>query len=256
MNAVAIVQARMSSSRFPGKVLAPLAGEPMILRQLARLSGATSIDQIVVATSSDSSDDPLADTLTKAGYRVHRGSLTDVLDRFLGAAQESEADAVVRITADCPLLSPAVVDRVVEAFRESGADYASNTLDPTYPDGLDVEVVTVEALSRLTECELDSDEREHVTLGIYRRPETFQLQSVIDPDADHSDLRWTVDTPEDLEFVSWVFESLHARNPQFDYPDILELLSLHLERSRTAADGLRNAALLGKDTGAMKGPAS
>jgi len=254
MRTVAVVQARMTSTRLPGKVLAPLAGEPMILRQLERLSRAERIDAIVVATSTDPTDDALTEVLRVAGYRVHRGSLDDVLARFIGAAEAAHADVVVRITADCPLLSPAVVDRVIEQFEESGAHYASNTLDPTYPDGLDVEVIRATALKTLLDADLDTDEREHVTLGIYRRPNTFQLHSVTDPDADRSNLRWTVDTAEDLEFVTWVYESFIDADPQFEYENILRLLAEHPERSRSQADGIRNAALIGKDTGAMKGP--
>lgn len=256
MTTVAIVQARMTSSRFPGKVLAPLAGRPMLLQQLARLSRSATIDHIVMATSTDPSDDVLAETTIEAGYRVHRGSLTDVLDRFLGAARLVEADAVVRITADCPLICPSISDYVIAEFERTGADYASNTLQPSYPDGLDVEVFRAEVLEDLAGRQLDADEREHVTLGIYRRPELFRLHSVIDPQANHADLRWTVDTEQDLAFVSWVYQSLIDQHPNFEYADILELLSEHPERSRTATDGIRNAALLGKDTGAMKGPAS
>lgn len=253
---IALVQARMSSSRFPGKVLTPLAGKPMVIQQLERLARATHIDQIVVATSSDASDDPLVETLHSFGYSTFRGSLTDVLSRFTGAAREHQADVVVRITADCPLLSPTVVDRVIEEFQAAGVDYASNTLDPTYPDGLDVEVVRVAALEALAAMELDADEREHVTLGIYRRPETFTVHSVTDPAANQSDLRWTVDTPEDLDFVAWVYESLENIQPAFDYPDVIELVAKYPQRSRTSVDGVRNAALVGKDTGVMKGPTS
>lgn len=254
MNTVVIVQARMSSSRFPGKVLAPLHGAPMIIRQLERVSRATTPDRIVVATSSDPSDDPLAKVVADAGYPVFRGSLNDVLDRFAGASTEHRADVLVRITADCPLISPSVIDLVVRAFAASDADYASNTLEPTYPDGLDVEVLSASALQQVGELSLDSDEREHVTLGIYRRPELFTLHSVVDPSGDHSELRWTVDTPEDLEFVAWVYSALAGSRPDFEYADILQLLAEHPERSRTAADGTRNAALLGKETGAMEGP--
>jgi len=117
-----------------------------------------------------------------------------------------------------------------------------------------VEVIRAAALKTLLDADLDTDEREHVTLGIYRRPNAFQLHSVTDPDADRSNLRWTVDTAEDLKFVTWVYESLIDADPQFEYEDILRLLAEHSERSRSQADGIRNAALIGKDTGAMKGP--
>lgn len=223
----------------------------MIIRQLARVARAHHIDDIVVATSTDASDDPLAQTVVSAGYRVYRGSLTDVLARFLDVIAEDGADVIVRITADCPLISPSVIDTVIEAFLDADVDYASNTLTPTYPDGLDVEVVRASALVRLAQNTLDVDEREHVTLGIYRRPEEFRLLDVTSR-PDRSDLRWTVDTADDLDFVQWVFASLHGENPEFDYDDVLSLVAQHPDRSRTEADGRRNAALAGKDTGVMR----
>ena len=251
MTTLAIVQARMSSTRLPGKVLEPVAGAPMIVQQLARVARANLVDDIVVATSTDNADDPLVRTVEDAGYRVHRGSLHDVLGRFLEVIDGDQSDVIVRITADCPLISPAVIDAVIRAFTDADVDYASNTLTPTYPDGLDVEVVSASALRRLAQHTLDADEHEHVTLGIYRRPEEFDLLAVT-ADTDHSDLRWTVDTPEDLAFVRWVYEALQPSDPEFEYEDVLALLATHPERNRTASDGLRNAALAGKDTGAMR----
>ena len=256
MSIVAIVQARMSSTRFPGKVLAPIGERPMILEQLDRVGRSSRIDRIVVATSDDPSDDSLAQVLQGAGYSVYRGPLDDVMARFAGAADQYQADAIVRITADCPLISPSVIDQVIEQFESAGVDYASNTLNPTYPDGLDVEVFRSSVLSDLARLDLDEDEREHVTLGIYRRPEQFTLHSVVDPTGDRSHLRWTVDTPTDLEFVTWIYGNLADHRPDFDYSDILELLTEHPEQSRTTDHGVRNAALIGKDTGAMRGPAS
>jgi spore coat polysaccharide biosynthesis protein SpsF len=249
MTILVIVQARMSSSRLPGKVLEPVAGAPMIVQQLARVARARLIDDIVVATSTDPGDDRLVQTVQQAGYRVHRGSLQDVLGRFLEVLDTDQPDVIVRITADCPLISPTVIDSVIAAFTDTGVDYASNTLTPTYPDGLDVEVVRATALRQLARQTLDADEHEHVTLGIYRRPEEFTLHAVTSS-PDNSNLRWTVDTPEDLAFVRWVFDRLHSTD--FDYADVLALLAQHPDRTRTAADGLRNAALAGKDTGTMR----
>ena len=252
MTTLAIVQARMTSSRFPGKVLAPIDDLPMIIRQLRRIEHAERIDKTVVATSSDVSDDPLVEVLQAEGYPVIRGPLTDVLERFRIAIHEERPEVIVRITADCPLISPKVIDHVIHAFHEADVDYASNTLNPTYPDGLDVEVFRSSALESLSSFDLDSDEREHVTLGMYRRPEHFSLLSVEDPGRDHSDLRWTVDTAEDLDFVRWVYTQLGAIEI-FEYDDVLDLLTRHPAMSRTAADGMRNAALAGKDTGQMRG---
>lgn len=244
----AIVQARMTSTRFPGKVLADLAGRPMILQQLARLESATSITSIVVATSVDPSDDELAKAVADAGYTVVRGSLDDVLSRFVTAMDAHPSDIVVRITADCPMLMPEVVDEVVARYRAVDADYVSNTLEPTFPDGVDVEVVRAAVLRDVSSFADDAAEREHVTLGVYRRADRFRVENVA-RDVDLSDLRWTVDTPADLEFVREVYARLgHG----FTMGEVLDLLAAEPGLSRTQADGRRNAALDGLDTGAMK----
>ena len=254
---VAILQARMTSSRLPGKVLLPVAGAPMLLRQLERMRRASSVDQIVVATSEDLSDDDLAFTVVDAGYDCVRGSLTDVLGRFVTAADEYEPDAVVRLTADCPLISPAVIDEIVQAFQARTCDYLSNTLQPTYPDGLDVEVMTAAAIRDIANSSTDPDEREHVTLGIYRHPERFSVENYTDPSGrDNSQLRWTVDSPDDFEFVSAVYQHLFSVNPEFEYDDILNLLAQHPQLSRDASHAARNEALNGLDVGAMQHPGS
>ena len=248
---MAVIQARMSSSRLPGKVLLPLAGEPMIVRQLERTTRASTLDRIVVATSSDPGDDQLADALTGAGIEVIRGPLEDVLARYQQAIETYRPDVVVRMTADCPLISPTIIDHVVQAFHASDADYVSNTMQPTYPDGQDVEVVTAKALQEAAVTFTDPYEREHVTLGIYRRPEDFTIENVIDPTGrDNSHLRWTVDTPQDFEFVSEVYANLFPT--EFEYEDVLELLERRSDLMRTERDEPRNAALDGLDIGAMK----
>ncbi len=252
MTTLAIVQARMSSSRLPGKVLAPINGDPMIIHQLRRIKRSRNVDRIVVASSTDASDDQLVDVLEASGYAVMRGSLTDVLERFHLVIYTERPDNVVRITADCPLISPAVIDHVIEEFLAAGVDYASNTLEPTYPDGLDVEVVRAVALADLSNLELDTDEREHVTLGMYRRPERYRLLSVQDKSRDNSNLRWTVDNQEDLDFVRWVFSGVKDTEA-FEYQDVLDLVNRFPENSRTQNDVVRNAALRGKDTGQMRG---
>lgn len=250
---LAIVQARMSSSRLPGKVLLDLHGQPMIIQQLRRLERARTISGIVVATSADPADDELASELTQRGYPVERGPLDDVLARFVQVIDVHRPQHIVRITADCPLLSPTVVDHVVRAYQAAEVDYCSNTLTPTYPDGLDVEVVRAGALEEVAETTIDPHEREHVTLGTYRHPERFALLNVTDSSGeDHSDLRWTVDDHEDFAFVSWVYDELTHVRDFFDYQDILALIQAHPERSRTTRHAMRNAALQGLDTGAMK----
>ncbi len=256
MTILAVVQARMTSTRFPGKVLAPLLGEPMVLRQLERVCRAELIEDLIIATSTDPSDDPLVEVLESAGYSVFRGSLNDVLDRFIGAIDDFESrtgrtvDVVIRLTADCPLASPAVIDEVIRAFQTSETDYLSNTMTPSYPDGLDVEVVKVDVLREVASAATDPYEREHVTLGVYRRDKSYAIGNHADSSS-NSELRWTVDTPEDLAFVSQVFAELHPHNSEFEYSDVLDYLRRHPERSRTTRDAARNEALRGIDTGAM-----
>lgn len=248
---LAIVQARMSSTRFPGKVLADLQGKSMVIQQLERISKAKSLNAIVVATSSDPSDDELVEVLQRYGYETARGSLDDVLDRFISVIDFYQPETVVRLTADCPLTSPQVIDQVVEAFYTSHADYLSNTMTPTFPDGLDVEVVKANVLREVAIVSTDQPEREHVTLGVYRRQDQFQVENFAN-EVDLSNLRWTVDTPEDFSFVNQIYAELFPMNANFDLPDILRYLEEHPELSRTQADAPRNAALQGLDTGAMK----
>ncbi len=246
-----VLQARMTSSRLPGKVLAPLNGEPMIVRQLQRLDRVKGMTEVVVATSVDSSDDALVDVVTAHGWPVVRGPLDDVLGRFAQVIRDYGPDVVVRLTADCPLVSPSVADLVIERFHSGEYDYVSNTLTPSFPDGLDVEVVTAQALTWLAEQTVDPHEREHVTLGVYRRPEVFSLLNVLGSE-DLSALRWTVDTTADLEFVRTIYERLYSENPEFEIWDVLRLIEQDPSLNRTSADLPRNAALTGLDTGAMQ----
>lgn len=253
MTTLGILQARMTSSRLPRKVLADLQGQPMIVRQIERLRRAKLMDGLVVATSTDRSDDPLVGVLSSLPdpVPVVRGSLDDVLRRFVAVMDEYQPDVVVRLTADCPLASPAVVDKVISAFVDSGADYVSNTMTPTYPDGLDVEVVRASVLREVASVAVDPPEREHVTLGVYRRHEQYRVENVAGP-VDLSALRWTVDMPEDLEFVRQIYAELYPANPAFDVEDVLALLERKPNLSRTSADAERNAVLKGLDTGAMR----
>jgi spore coat polysaccharide biosynthesis protein SpsF len=250
MSTLAILQARVSSTRLPGKVLAPILGEPMIARQVERIRRASRIDDLVIATSSDPSDDPLAAWAEAEGITAYRGSLDDVLGRFVGVIAAHAPDWVVRLTADCPLASPSVIDAVIDYFIESDVDYCSNTLTPTFPDGLDVEVVRARVLTEIAEISTDPAEREHVTLGVYRRPKRFTLANFAG-DTDFSSLRWTVDTAADLAFVRRVYEALYETTPSFDTGDILDLIERTPGLGRTTDDGMRNAALRGLDTGRM-----
>lgn len=224
---LAIVQARMSSSRLPGKVLAPILGRPMILRQLERLSRCRRIGALMVATSFEPSDDPLAEVVGAAGIRVFRGDLQNVLGRFLGAAQAFERENgpvahVVRLTADCPVIDPEIVDQVIALHIESGADYTGNGFERSFPDGLDAEIMTRDTLDRLARDAKLPEDREHVTYGIRRRRGEFKVEQLVQAQ-DLSKLRWTVDTPEDLAFIRRVFERLYPMNPHFSMNDILAL---------------------------------
>jgi glutamate-1-semialdehyde 2,1-aminomutase len=220
LNTVAILQARMGSIRFPNKVMQTICGTPMIGLLLARLKNSKLIDQIVLATSEDPCDDSLARYVLDLGYVVFRGSLNDVLDRFYHAAKEAEADNIVRITGDCPLIDPVLVDEVIAKFLESNVDYASNTLPPTFPDGLDCEVCTFKSLDVAWNEARTSYDREHVTPFLYRSGKFSNANLACD--TDYSRERWTVDEPEDYEVVQKVFEHFY---PRFDF-SWLDVLSL------------------------------
>lgn len=218
-----ILQARTSSTRLPGKVLQPLQGAPMIVRELERVRRAEMLDGLVVATSTDPSDDELADVVAAAGVDVRRGSLDDVLGRFLQVADEFQPGTVVRLTGDNPLTDPGVIDLVVHRHLDAGADYTSNAIERSFPRGLDAEAVQTDALRRLAALGPSAEEREHVTLGIYRRPDLFRLEAVTQQ-PDRSALRWTVDEPADLAFVREVYAELFATNPDFGQEDVHALL--------------------------------
>lgn len=203
---VAIIQARVSSSRFPGKVLELLLGLPLIVFMAKRVQLAKLVDQVIVATSTDPSDDALVQTVQSHGIDCFRGSLDDVLGRFHDAAQHAHAQHVVRLTGDCPLMDADLVDRALALLASSGADYASNIAPPSYPDGLDVEAFTMAALhSAWVNARLPS-EREHVTL--YLRAGHAHVKTVgWSGMSDLSSLRWTVDHPDDLAHVKALLEA-------------------------------------------------
>jgi spore coat polysaccharide biosynthesis protein SpsF len=225
VSTVAIVQARTGSTRLPGKVLLPLLGEPMLLRVMRRLSRATRLDKIVLATTTMPADDPIVELGGREGWPVERGSESDLLDRYVQAARSHRAGVVVRITSDCPLIDPGVVDRVVGAFAGSGVDYASNTLAPrTFPQGLDVEVMTIQSLERAWREDANPAWREHATPYLYRHPELFALLRVPN-DVDESRHRWSVDTAEDYALVRRIYETLGRDD--FDWHEALALVDKH-----------------------------
>jgi spore coat polysaccharide biosynthesis protein SpsF len=237
---LAILQARMSSTRLPGKVLTDLHGKPMVLRQIERLRRSTEIDKLVVATSTEPSDDELVAVLELAGVTVRRGPLDDVAARFAMVIDEFQPAVVVRLTADCPLTDPKVIDDLIASHIASGADYSSNTLEPKFPHGLDAEVFDPVAFERLRSTELTSKEKEHVTFGLYSRPGEFTLNSYTQ-DLNVSHLRWTVDNAEDLDFVRGVYDRLYDANPDFTQQDVLDLLKREPHLTHTEELNARKA---------------
>jgi spore coat polysaccharide biosynthesis protein SpsF len=218
---LAVLQARMSSTRLPGKVMADVAGAPMILRQIERLKRCRRLDKIAVATSTDRTDDALAAFLALSDIPVHRGPLDDVLARYKGALSAfGPAEVLVRLTADCPLADPEVIDAAIALLLDRGLDYAANTpARRTYPKGLDVEVMRAGALLRAARDGHDPYEREHVTPYLYRHPELF-AQDFISQDVDEGEVRWTVDRPDDLEFVRQVYAALYPDKRAFTSDDV------------------------------------
>jgi spore coat polysaccharide biosynthesis protein SpsF len=186
----------------------PLLDEPMLTRVVRRTSRAATLDEVVVATTVDTADEPIVSLARDEHWALVRGSETDLLDRYAVAARTHAADIVVRITSDCPLIDPALIDETVTAFEQGGVDYASNSLEPrTFPRGLDVEVISRQALERAWRDDGNPAWREHATPYIYRHPESFRLLRV-DADADYSGHRWCVDTPEDYELVRRIYAAL------------------------------------------------
>jgi glutamate-1-semialdehyde 2,1-aminomutase len=217
---IAIVQARMGSTRLPGKVMRPICGMPMIDVLLGRLSRARHLSKIVVATSDDPRDRLLAEHVTSLGYQVFRGSEHDVLDRYYRCAAQMFPDAVVRITGDCPLVDPHLVDEAIAELQSSGADYVSNTIPPTYPDGLDIEVFTFESLESAWRSATAIAHREHVTPYI-RESGQFTTRNLA-ANVDCSAERWTVDEPEDLAMIEKVFAQFFPRL-DFSWLEVMEL---------------------------------
>jgi spore coat polysaccharide biosynthesis protein SpsF len=221
MKRVLVLQARTTSTRLPGKVLMELGGRPMLARQLERLARCRAVDDIVVATTVNATDDPVIAVAREAGVRWFRGSEADVLGRYAGAAREAQADVVIRSTADCPLIDPEIVDRVVGTLVDGRTelDYVSNVVRRTYPRGLDVEALWRDTLERVDRMAASRPAREHVTWFVHsERPELFAIGSVTDAE-DHSDLSWTVDTAEDMERVRGIFALLGLDSAFVPYAD-------------------------------------
>ena len=226
---VAIIQARMGSSRLPGKVLKDIAGKPMLVWVVERSRQARSVDQVVVATTTDPSDDAIERLCEDHRIPVYRGNQFDVLDRYYQAAVHFQAEVIVRLTADCPLMDPVEIDHVLNEFNQEGVDFAANRLPPpwkrTYPIGLDIEVCSFSVLERAWKEATLPYEREHVMPYLYDEPGRFKIK-VVDHDYDYGDLRWTVDTPEDLDLLRQIFALLKDRE-RFSWHDVLAVVEKH-----------------------------
>lgn len=227
----------MTSTRLPGKVLEDLGGRPLLQFMLERLARSQALDAICVATTSNASDDPVADLASSLGHLVHRGSEHDVLARMADAARAAEADVAVRVTGDCPMIDASIVDCCILGHLAGGVDYCSNTVERTFPRGLDSEVLSGDLLQHLAATCVDGPEREHVTLHLYEEPGRYELRVIRAPSGLHRPTyRWTVDTDDDLRFVRAVvselgsdFRAVDAVRLCDEQPDIVAL-NAHVEQ--------------------------
>lgn len=228
MNIQIFVQARMGSTRLPGKILKPVLGKPLLLHLTERLQQTTEADSLHILTTTNPIDQQVVDLCTQKNISVFRGPNEDVLKRYFEASKKFNPDAIVRITADCPLIDPEIIDGLIKKFRDSFPkwDYMSNSLTRTFPRGLDVEIFSSEALTKAYTEASDPRDREHVTLYIYEHPDKFKCTNV--PYKENlSHLRLTVDTPEDFKLIKLIIEDLYPQNPHYRLTDILTLLRDH-----------------------------
>jgi spore coat polysaccharide biosynthesis protein SpsF len=248
----AIIQARVASSRLPGKVLVDIAGSPALVHVVERTSQARTVNEVLVATTVDATDDPIVSLCVERGYPYYRGSTQDVLDRYYQAASAFQVRTIVRITGDCPMIDPHVIDKTVLAFSNTSAaecdqstvkesskawDFAANRLPPpwgrTYPIGLDTEVCTFSRLELAWKEADQPHQREHVMPFFYEQPERFRIL-LVNHDVDLGSLRWTLDTPEDLEFIRQIFQRFSGRN-DFSWLEVLDLLAREPELKKINA---------------------
>lgn len=226
-----ILQARMSSSRLPGKVMKTICQKPMLDLQIERTVRCDEIDKLVVATSQQTDDDVISDLCARLDVECFRGSLENVLDRYYQAAKPYRPDHVIRTTADCPLIDPIVIDRVIDKHIVGNFDYTTNNMPPSWPHGLDVEVMRFACLEEAWRESTTSEEKEHVTPFIRNRPERFAIGN-LECAKDLSRFRWTVDEPDDFELVRIIFQILYPENPQFTTEDVLLLMERETELPR------------------------
>ena len=228
VNKVAIIQARISSTRLPGKVLKSLAGKTVLEHIVDRVSCAELVDQVIVATTDNLADKDITSLCDKKGIDYFCGSELNVLERYYKAAEAYSAEVVIRVTSDDPLKDPQVVDKAIDIFLQNNYDYVSNTIKPTYPDGLDVEVFSFDALTRAYSKARLKSEKEHVTPFVWKNPDQFKLHT-FENDIDLSHMRWTLDTEEDYEFIRIIYDNLYKPGEVFLMNDVLSFLDKNPE---------------------------
>jgi len=220
-------------------------GKPMIFWQISRIL-MSNVDNLILATSSEESDDPLCEYAESVGITVYRGSIDDVFSRFYEIIEKYQPKKFLRLTGDCPLVMPDLINKILLEFDRSQCDYMSNTNPPSFPDGLDIEIANAEALRRLSKLNLTPTEKEHVTLGFYQRPDYFSIKNFSSP-VDYSQLRWTVDYSEDLEFVRRVYAYFLGRETDFTFGEVYELVETQKIKDNILGKELRNIGLLTND---------
>jgi len=236
MKVLMIIQARMGSTRLPGKSLLQLKGKPVLAHAIARLKKCRFVDHIIVATTTHDRDRVLLDLAQKEGVEGFAGSEDDVLGRYYQAAKRHKPEHVVRCTGDCPILDPQIVDRVIETHLKEGNDYTSNTLQRSFPRGYDTEIMKFTALEKAAAEAKAPYEREHVTPYIWEHPETFELGHVLADEACRQpDLRVAVDTAEDFDLMRKLFDALYGKDPLFSVGDVIELVQKRPELKRINA---------------------
>ena len=225
MNRIAIIEARMGSSRLPGKVLKTILGKPMLELLVERIKQARYVDQVVIATTESDSDDPIEALAKRLNVGCFRGSEEDVLDRVLQAALSYSADIIIEITGDCPLIEAEKIDQMLVSYQHMKYDFMMNRFDASYPPGLGLRIFLKETLEKVNHLTLDPVDREHVTLFVWEHPELFSIYSFQNNlDQEYWNIRLTVDNEEDFMFIEAIFKELYPRNPKFDLYDIIDLL--------------------------------
>ncbi|MGE7931977.1 cytidylyltransferase domain-containing protein [Viridibacillus arvi] len=228
MTVTAIIQARMGSTRLPGKILKEVNGKPLLAYQLERIAHSECIDKIVIATTLDQKDDVIVEFCDNNDVEYYRGSENDVLSRYYETAELYEGESIVRLTSDCPIIDPVILDKTIKYYVDNDYDYVSNTIERTYPRGLDTEVFSRAALEKAYKEATLLRDKEHVTAYMYSNPKKFKL-GYITNEEDYSKYRWTVDTTEDFELIELIFKKLYKKNSMFYMKDVIELLKQNPE---------------------------